>query len=475
MSGFIYNVQVTKVGERKGRGNKMDTKNLSIEEMNKNKKLVLMSLPIFVELMLQLLVGNIDQIMVSRVSQNSVASIVNANQVMNLVIIVLSMSAAATTIILSQYLGANDKKSASEISMASIAMITIAGIGTTILIAVLHRPLFQFMNVPQEILRETSLYLMIVASCNVVQGIYLVFSAILRAFTLMKEVMFVSIIMNVLNIIGNAILINGWFGLPQLGVVGAGISTACSKVIGMILIFYICKKKVDVPLKFAYLRPFPWKHLRKVLRVAIPSGTESLSYNASQMCILSVVNWFGTWVTTTKGYCSIFANISYVYAMAIGEATQVVLGYLIGSKRFELVKKRVYMTTIIAIITCVGVSTLLFLCGNWIFYIFTDDPRILELGKKILGIEIILELGRAVNIIMTRSLVSVGDIKTPTVVGIIFQWFVALAGSYFFGVFLDMGLIGVWIAMTLDECMRGIIFFIHFGREKWRKNWEYSE
>ena len=452
----------------------MNTNDLMIENMNKNKKLIAMSLPIFVELMLQLLVGNIDQIMVSRVSQSSVASIVNANQVMNLVIIVLSMSAAATTIILSQYLGAKDEKSASEICMASIVMIIVAGLGTTIFIAILHQPLFRFMHVQKEVLREASLYLLIVAGFNVVQGVYLVFSAILRAFTLMKEVMFVSIIMNMMNIVGNAILINGWFGFPQLGVVGAAISTACSKVVGMLLMIYIFKKKINVPLSLSYLRPFPWGHLKKILRVAVPSGTESLSYNASQMCILSVVNQFGTLVTATKGYCSIFANISYVYALAIGEATQVVLGYFIGSKRLDLVRKRVYMTTVIALITCVGVSTLLFLGGNWVFYIFTDDPTIISLGKKILGIEIILEFGRAVNIVMTRSLVSVGDIKTPTIVGIIFQWCVALAGSYFFGIHLGLGLIGVWIAMTMDECLRGIIFFIHFGREKWKKNWKFE-
>ena len=449
----------------------MDTKNLTIEEMNKNKKLILMSLPIFVELMLQLLVGNIDQIMVSHISQQSVASIVNANQVMNLVIIVLSMSAAATTIILSQYLGARDKKSVSQISMVAIAMMIVAGLGTTIFIAIVYQPLFQFMHVPKEILRETSLYLMIVASFNVVQGVYLVFSAILRAYTLMKEVMVVSIIMNVLNIVGNAILINGLFGFPKFGVVGAAISTAFSKVMGMCIMIYICRKKIDLSFQISYLKPFPWNYLKKILRVAVPSGTESLSYNASQMCILSVVNQFGTIVTATKGYCSIFANISYVYAIAVGEATQVVLGYMIGSKRFELLKKRVYATTIIALITCVGVSTLLFLGRNWVFYIFTRDPQVIELGKKILGIEIILEFGRAVNIIMTRSLVSVGDVKTPTIIGIIFQWCVALVGAYFFGIYLNLGLVGVWIAMTLDECMRGLIFFIHFGRERWKKYW----
>ena len=105
-----------------------------IDKMNTNRNLFFMSLPIFVELLLQLLVGNIDQMMVSRVSQQSVASIVNANQIMNLVIIVLSMASTAATVILSQYLGAEDKANSSRTCMVSILMITVVSLLSTLLV-----------------------------------------------------------------------------------------------------------------------------------------------------------------------------------------------------------------------------------------------------------------------------------------------------------------------------------------------------
>ena len=76
--------------------------------------------------------------------------------------------------------------------------------------------------------------------------------------------------------------------------------------------------------------------MKKLCLLAVPSGVESFSYNMSQMCILGIVNSFGTMVTVTKGYCSIFANLAYVYAMAIASATQIVLGYLIGAKKIDL-------------------------------------------------------------------------------------------------------------------------------------------
>lgn len=444
----------------------------SIEEMNTNRNVMMLSFPIFIELILQLLVGNIDQIMVSRISQSSVAAIVNANQVISLIILILSMISAAVMVVLSRYLGANDKKGVVELCSTSFFTITIASLFTTVVIIAFKNQLFFFMNVPNDIRKETSLYLIIVTLSSVAQGLYFIYSAILRAFTFMKEVMNVSIVMNVFNIIGNAILINGLFGLPQMGVIGAAISTVISKILGVFIIRYYCKKRIDLQIPTSRLKTFFWKHLKKILQIAIPSGTESLSYQVSQLCILSIINRFGTVVIATKGYCSIFANISYLYVIALGEATQIVLGYLIGGKRFDLLKKRVTSTTWLSIVVALTVSILLFLGSDWVFLIFTNDPEVISLGKKILFIEIGLEIGRAINIIMTRSLVAVGDVITPTVVGIIFQWLVALTGAYFFGVYLNLGLVGVWIAMALDECIRGFIFMIHFYKEKWKKYWK---
>lgn len=440
-----------------------------IDKMNTNRNLFFMSLPIFVELLLQLLVGNIDQMMVSRVSQQSVASIVNANQIMNLVIIVLSMASTAATVILSQYLGAEDKANSSRTCMVSILMITVVSLLSTLLVFAGYKPLYKALRVPEEIFDEASLYLLIVGACITVQGLYLIFSAIIRAFAMMKEVMIVSIVMNIMNIIGNAILINGWFGMPRLGAVGAAVSTDISKLVGLGLMILLFVKRTNVKLGLRFLKPFPVQIMKKLCLLAVPSGVESFSYNMSQMCILGIVNSFGTMVTVTKGYCSIFANLAYVYAMAIASATQIVLGYLIGAKKIDLIQKRVNATQKVALAACVGLAVLLFLGSNYIFLIFTDDPEIIALGRRILFIEIFLEIGRAVNIVMTKCLIAVGDAVTPTVVGVSFQWGVAFVGAWVFGIIFGWGLEGVWVAMAIDECLRGLIFAVHFKKERWKK------
>ena len=445
-----------------------------IDKMNTNRNLFLMSLPIFVELLLQLLVGNVDQMMVSRVSQPSVAAIVNANQIMNLVIIVLSMASTAVTVILSQYLGAQDEKNASRTCMVSIVLISGVSLAATILVFAGHPPLYRAIHVPEEVFDEASLYLLIVGAFILVQGLYLTFSAMIRAFAMVKEVMIISVIMNAMNIVGNAILINGWFGMPQLGAVGAAISTDSSKLVGLALMIGMFFKSRRVKIGMSYLRPFPVQILKNLCLLAIPTGVESFSYNLSQMIILGIVNSFGTLVTVTKGYCTIFANIDYVYAMAIATATQIVLGYLIGARRLNDIQKRVNATLKVAIAACVGMAVLMCLGGKYIFLIFTDNPEIIALGRRILVIEIVLEIGRAVNIVMTKCLIAVGDVLTPTTVGITFQWVVQtrIAGSWLLGSKLGWGLEGVWIAMAADECVRGLIYAVHFKKERWKKNFK---
>ncbi|MDD3221377.1 MAG: MATE family efflux transporter [Clostridia bacterium] len=443
-----------------------------MDKMTRNSYLFKMSVPIFIELLLQLLVGNIDQIMVSHYSQESVAAIVNGNQIMNIIIITINMLCMATTVVLTQCLGAKDRYKSNQLSLISMLVVGSVSLFASAISVFLCRPIFQMMNIDGAILDETCMYLMIVGGFSLVQGMYLNFAAVLRSHTRLKEVMVVSIIMNVLNIVGNIILINGLFGFPRLGVVGAAISTVISKTIGLILIYIAFRRYTDIELKIKYLKEGSKEMLFKLLKIGIPSGAENFSYNLSQICILSIINPYGAMVTATKGYCSLLANFAYVYAIAISEAVQIVIGYLLGSGKIKEVEKKVWWTLKVSTAVCVGMMFIIWLFSNPILGIFTNQPEMLALGKQILFIDIFLEIGRAVNILMTKSLISVGEIKVPICVGISFHWAVALFLSYILGGVFHLGLQGIWVAMMIDECSRGIIYFFRFRTNKWKKKYQ---
>ena len=439
-----------------------------IKEKYDNKTIFMMSLPIFVELLLQLLVGNIDQFMISKYSQEAVAAIGNGNQIMNIVIVVLNVMSVSTTILISQYLGAKNKSKGSEVSTASLLISSIFSIVITVLVILFNKQLFMWLKVPNEILAETSRYTVIIASFVLIQGIYMTINSILRSYALMKEVMYVSILMNMINIIGNAILINGLFGAPRLGIVGAALSTNFSKCIGLIAVTIILIKKVDIKISLKYLKPFPIDTIKKLLFIGLPSGGESLSYNLSQMIILKVVNIFGTSVIATRVYGNMLANVCYVYSLAIGQATQVVIGYLIGAGREDEVENRVWSVSVISLVVSLAVTILIYFNSDAVFGIFSKDPVVLALGKKIIFIEIFLEIGRAINIVMTKCLIAAGDVYYPVLTTLTFSWVVAVGGSYILGVKLGLGLQGVWLAMMMDELIRAVIFAIRFKSCKWK-------
>ena len=262
---------------------------------------------------------------------------------------------------------------------------------------------------------------------------------------------------------------NGFFGFPQMGVAGAAVSTVISKAVGLTLACITLKRKCTVRFSLQYLRPFPAKTFRALLGIALPSGTEALSYNVSQTFILRFINLMGAAVVSAKVYGSMLANVAYVYSIAVGQATQIILGYMIGGRKLDEVSGRVWSTIRIALAASELLTLLILIFCDPIYNIFTDDPVIHALGRQILYVEFGLEIGRSINIVMTRCLTTAGDVWYPVGVGIFSMWIVAVGGSWLLGHALNWGLVGIWIAMACDECLRGALFTIRFRSGKWKE------
>lgn len=429
---------------------------------NTSKEIFKMSVPIFFELLLQLLVGNIDQIMVSRYSQGSVAAINNGNQIMNIVIIVLNCMSVATTILITRAFGSGDRKQAKIVSNVSVYLLTGFSVAVTVLIFIFSRPIFKALSIPEEILEQTSQYTVIVASFVIVQAVYMVIAAILRSYNLMKEITIAALIMNGINIVGNAVLIKFY------GIIGAAISTDVSKLIGLVLITAVFLKKTDMDLSFLKIKYFSKNMAKRLMVIAIPSGGEALSYQLSQMYILRFVNTFGIAVIASRGYCNMLANVAYVYSMAIAQATQILVGYLYGKNDYKSIGTRVRNSCIISMIVSVSITAIILLNSDTVVGLFTSEKYILDLCHKILFVEIVLEIGRSINITMVKCLVATGDVNVPVVFALISTWFVAVGLSYVLGVKMGYGLVGIWIAMACDECLRGGAFVLRFLQGKWK-------
>ena len=429
-----------------------------------------LSLPIFAELLLQLLVGNVDQFMLSHFGSAAVSAVGNGNQVMNVVVIVLETMSSATTILLTQHIGAGRQGEAcDEIATVGVAVIAAFSAVMGLLLLCVPHVVFTILRTPAEAFDSACLYTRIVGGTVLVQGLYIELCAVLRSYTLLKEVVTASVVMNLLNVAGNAVLINGWLGLPRLGVTGAAISTCVSKAVGLTLVIWTLRQKCGVRFSVKYLRPFPMETFQRLLGIATPSGAEALSYNVSQIFILRFINLMGTTVIATKVYASMLANVAYVYSIAVAQATQILIGYMLGARKLDEVTRRVWSTIRIALVISELLTLCIFLFSDPIYSIFTPDPAIHALGRQIILVEFALEIGRSVNIVMTRCLTTAGDVWYPVIVGISSQWLVAVLGSWLLGHVLGGGLVGIWAAMACDEGLRGLLFLLRFRKGTWRE------
>ena len=428
-----------------------------------------LSWPIFIEVFLQMLVGNIDQLMMSHYSPQAVAAVANANQILNIFIMLIVVMSTATTILIAQYLGARNQSKLSEVCTVSLVLNFVFSSVAAVFFITCHEWIFTWLGIPQETMGDTSLYTTIVAAGLPIQAMYYALVAVFRGYSLTRITMYVALVMNIIHVGTNYILIFGHGPIPSLGVLGVSISTWLSKVIGLLIIVYLFKKLLQLKVSTVYLRPFPWQTVKSLLHISVPSGGETLSYQLSQTTIMKMVNILGLAVINTKVYVSVIAMLCYVYTIAIANASQLIVGFLMGAKRQNEVTNRVWKSMSLAIVISVGLAIFFYITSDTVLSVFTTDSEILSLAHDVLLVEIFLELGRAVNIVMVGCLQAAGDIRTPMLVGIFGMWLCAVPLSYLFGIYWGWGLVGIWIAMAIDEILRGVLFIYRWYSGKWKE------
>ena len=427
-----------------------------------------LSIPIFIELFLQMLLGNVDQFMLSHYAETAVAAVANANQIINVILFLLIVMSTATTILIAQYLGAKRPDKIDEVYTISIVFHTLFSVVAGAVVILFHETLCQWLGVPPEILQETSLYMNIVATSIPITGIYTTYVAVFRGHSMPRIAMWIALVMNVVHIILNYALIYGWGPIPSMGVLGVSLSTVISKALGLGFIIWCHQSLLTARLKVEYIRPFRWDTLRQLLFISVPSGGETLSYQMSQTVIMKMINLMGLVVITTKVYVYIIATFCYMYTIALANAAQIVVGFLMGAKREEEVSRRVWMTTAAGVSIGVGLSTFFYFACEPVMRLVTDNQEIIKLAKDVLFIEIFLEIGRGANIVLVQCLQAAGDIRIPVFVGVFGMWIFAVTLSYYFGIVLGWGLVGVWVAMAIDEIIRALIFVWRWQSNKWR-------
>lgn len=434
----------------------------------RNKELFQLTWPIFIECVLFMLIGIIDVAMLSHYSNNASGAVGIVNSIINMFNIFFSIITSGTSIICVQYIGAGkSKKENQKLIGSSLILNTLIGVLFSAIIFFFHAPLLRFMNTGVDFWEYSRVYLIIVGSSIFLQAIMNTFTAALRSYSYTKLCMYVTVIVNILNIVGNYALIYGRFGLPSLGVKGAAISTVTSKVIGTIILGVMCRKKVMEHFSLSDLKPFPFYHLKNVLKLGTPAGGESIAYNGAKLVITIILTYIGTSAVNANTYLNSISSVVYIFAVAMGQGTAIIVGRLVGENKKEEAYHLCFSSFFISLAITFLASAFVLLFHYPILRIFTDNVDLITLCRNTLIIDLFLECGRCANVVIINCLRASGDVNFPVIMGIISMWGLGVLLSYVLGIQMGLGIMGVWIALAADEIFRGIVMFIRWKLRIW--------
>ena len=432
-----------------------------------SRQLASLAGPIFIETLLVMTLGAVDTFMLSRYSDNSVAAVGVVNQLMNLVFLLFEVISLGTSILCSQYIGAGRRDKVVQVVGISLMFNLLSGVILSSCLYLFADDMLLLMGLRPDLMSEGLPYMKIVGGFAFFQAISLSLSASLRSADKAKYPMYVSVVVNILNIIGNYTLIFGKFGMPALGVEGAAISTSVCRFVSVVILFAVLFKKHIPSFPKELFTPFPWVELKNLLKIGIPSAGEHFSYSLSQVVITYFINMISNQALATRSYVVNIVMFTYIFALSIAQGGAILIGHLVGMKKIKAahaIGKRVMR---LGVAMSVSLSLVTAIFGRHILGMLTTDPWIISTGATILWIEILLENGRALNFFGVNSLRSAGDIYFPVLVGIVVMWGVQVVGSYVLGISLGWGLIAMWAVFALDENIRGFIFLRRWNSFKW--------
>ncbi|WNS42466.1 MATE family efflux transporter [Paenibacillus sp. MMS20-IR301] len=432
--------------------------------------LIKLTWPIFLELFLFMLMGSVDTFMISTVSDDAVSGVGAANQIITIAILVLSVIGNGAAIVVSQYLGSRQPKEAARVTGNAVTLNLAVGIILSAILLLFGGSLLTALNVTGDILVYAKSYMHIVGGGIFLQALLNALATTIRTHGFTKQTMAVSLLMNIIHVGGNYLLIYGHFGLPALGVEGAAISTVASRLICLILFFFLLYRIMEVRVKWTYYIHLSKKYVLQILKIGIPSAFESVIYQCCQLIFTLYITYLGAEAMATRQYALNISSYIFLFSVAVSMGTSIIVGHLVGARRPQEAYTRVFSSVKWALLVTVIIDAVVILFRVPLMGMFTDNETIVMLGAQVILLSFFLETGRTCNLVIINSLRASGDAKFPVYMGLISMVCLSLPLGYFLVFTLDLGLAGVWLATAFDEWLRAVIMYFRWKSRAWEKH-----
>ncbi len=430
------------------------------------KAIAALMIPLLVEQILAVTVGLADQIMVSRAGEAAVSGVSLVDNINHLVRVVLSALATGGAVVCSQYIGHRQPEAAREAAGQLLFASTGIALAFTCVMLIGGRGLlgFIFGRVEADVMSSAMTYFIFTVLGYPFLGIYNSCAAIYRSIGNSGISMRVSLMMNLINIAGNALFI---FVL-DMGVAGAAIATLISRVIGSMTILGLLhnKKNAIYVSSLHKLRP-KMRVIKKILSVGIPTGIENGIFQLGKIVVLSLIAMFGTSSIMGNSVASSLCNYMIIPGTAISLGLVTIVGHCIGAGRVDEARRYTKILIGISIVSNVLVGVVTVLLRPVLLGLYDMSPQSYEIASTLILWHTIANPIWSLSFNTPNTLRAANDARFTMIVSMISMWLFRVGASYLLALAFDMGVYGVWLAMFLDWTVRSIIFIARFCGSKW--------
>ena len=338
---------------------------------------------------------------------------------------------------------------------------------TMMILLLAHKTILRltFGQVDDAVMNSATVYLLITGLSICPLAIYNACAALFRAMGNSKTTMLISLLMNVINFVGNAVLIFG----AGLGVAGAAIATTLSRTVAAVLIFRLM---LDDKRLIHFKNRMTWRLegalVKKILFIGIPNGLENSLFQLGKLLLLSLVSTFGTSSIAANAVCGTLTNFNILPGMAIGMAILSVCSVCIGAG--EIRQARYYTRKLMGV-TWIAMSTMsvvMMVGAPFFLQIYHLTPETEKLAIEVIRFHAVMcMISWVPSFSLPNTLRAAGDVIWTMMVAIVSMWVFRIITAYVFSYAFHMGLMGIWIAMTIDWTFRGICYLLRYRGHKW--------
>ncbi len=431
--------------------------------------------PVFIELIMGTLFGMVDMMMLGRyggpsVSTASIAAVGITNQLIFIGLsLVQSLNIGATAMV-ARYIGAK-REDRIDAVVRHIILLTQLFLVLPILYLGLIKSqmMMEFFGAEADTIGIGINYFRILTLGFVFQAFNFSLFAALRGAGNTQIPMRINVIVNLLNVFGNAILIFGLLGFPALGITGAGISTSLSQVTAsVILVFYLLKTKGVIKLNFKNKFQFDKDIIYNLVKIGIPASLEQIAFRVGILIFAKLIASLGTVAYATHQISINILNLSFTPGQSFGIAGSTLTGRSLGAQNPDLAENYINESKNIGALIAAIMGIMFFFFGEYVIRLYTDAPEVISEGTKILKLMAFIMPFQTSQLIISGGLRGAGDTVWTLVSTLIGVVFIRLILSYYFVLVLDIGLFGAWLAVLVDQFIRWILIVIRFKTNKWK-------